>query len=100
MNRVLVGILLLIGGLLGLFMTACGGIFSVGMLSDAGSKPYRGVLVMSLPSFFAGLLLLWFVWRQFTRFRNAGAAPHQSTPSPSPLSPSPASPPTPMPPQE
>lgn len=93
MNRVLVGILLLIGGLLGLFMTACGGIFSVGMLSSEGSRQYRGVLVMSVPAFLLGVLLLRFVWQQFTRFRNAGGAPPQSPPPPpSPL--------TPMPPQD
>lgn len=66
MNRVVVGILLLIGGLLGLFMTACGGFFSLGMIAEAG---YRGVLVMSLPSFVIGVLLLLFVRRKFVAWR-------------------------------
>ncbi len=75
MNRTLVGILLLIGGLLGLFMTACGGFISVVMLADKASRQYAGVLVLSLPAMLAGALLLWFVWRRFQTWRSPPLPP-------------------------
>jgi hypothetical protein len=67
MNRILVGALLLIGGLLGLFMTLCGGFFSVGMLMDARNPYTGGLLTISLPSLIVGLVLLRVVWKQVRR---------------------------------
>ncbi len=69
MKRVVVGILLLVGGLLGLFMSACGAFISVAMLADRASRQYAGMLILSVPCALVGVLLLWFVWRRFKKFR-------------------------------
>ncbi len=63
MKRVLIGLALLVGGLLGLFMTACGGYITLSGLGG-GSGGMQGVLVISVPSLLAGLLLLRFVRRR------------------------------------
>lgn len=79
MNRVFVGLLLLIGGLLGLFMAACGGLFTIGGIGDslrggqAGAYA-SGMLVISVPSLAGGVLLLWFVKRRLAAFRASSPA--------------------------
>ncbi len=73
MSRILVGLALLVGGLLGLFMTACGGIFTVTSFGG-GSSGIQGVLVLSLPSLIGGVLLLLLVKRKLQTWR-AGAPP-------------------------
>jgi len=55
MNRTLLAILLLVGGLLGLFMTACGGFFTVTAFAASGAQ---GILAIAAPSLLAGLFLL------------------------------------------
>ncbi|MBC7841856.1 MAG: hypothetical protein H7099_06075 [Gemmatimonadaceae bacterium] len=69
MSRILVGIALLVGGLLGLFMTACGGIFTASSFGG-GSSGIQGVQIMSVPSLICGLLLLRFVWRRTQKWRS------------------------------
>jgi ABC-type Fe3+-siderophore transport system permease subunit len=80
MNRTVVAMLLLLGGLLGLFMTFCGTVVSIGLVADQASRQYAGALILSLPSLILGVLLLWFVWRKYQRFR----APEPPPPPPSP----------------
>ena len=73
MNRTVAAVLLLIGGLLGLFMAACGGFFAIAGLFDSGRDAYlRGSLVLSLPSFLIGALLCWFVWKRHREWRAGG----------------------------
>jgi hypothetical protein len=68
MNRTLVAVLLLVAGLAGLFMAACGGFFTVTGLFNF-KDPYSGaLLVVGAPSFLAGAALLWFVRRRYTVF--------------------------------
>jgi hypothetical protein len=74
MSRTLGGFLLLIAGLLGLFMTLCGGYFSLWGFGSGG----QGMLVMSIPSLLAGVWLLSFVRRRlFTPV--SGSAGGEST---------------------
>ncbi len=61
MRRILIGAALLIGGLLGLFMTACGGYIT---LSSFGGGGIQGFLAISVPSMVGGMLLLRYVWRR------------------------------------
>jgi hypothetical protein len=81
MNRAIVGVLLLIAGVLGLFMTACGGIFTVSSFG-AGNSGIQGVLVLSVPSLIGGVLLLLFVKRKLQAWRIGAPAP---APPPPPL---------------
>lgn len=74
MPRILVGLALLVGGLLGLFMTACGGIFTLTSLGG-GSGGIQGVLALSGPSLIGGVFLLMFVKRKFQSWRVAAAPP-------------------------
>ena len=74
MSRILVGLALLVGGLLGLFMTACGGIFTVTSFGT-GNGGIQGVLVLSAPSLIGGVLLLLFVKRKFQSWRSASPPP-------------------------
>ena len=74
MSRILVGLALVVGGLLGLFMTACGGIFTLTSIGG-GSGGIQGVLVLSGPSLIGGVFLLMFVKRKFQSWRTAAAPP-------------------------
>lgn len=71
--RIVVGILLFLGGLIGLGMTACGGIVTVMMFDTKNSGGYQGWM-LSVPSLLAGLLLLRLVARQFAKWRRSDAA--------------------------
>jgi hypothetical protein len=68
--RIVVGILLLLGGLIGLGMTACGGIVSV--MSLGKNSGGMQMWAISLPSLLVGLLLLRLVARQFAKWRDGG----------------------------
>lgn len=70
--RIVVGILLLFGGLIGLGMTACGGIVAVMTFAtkNAGGLQLGAISVLSL---IAGVLLLRLVARQYARWRDSGA---------------------------
>ena len=70
--RIVVGILLFLGGLIGLGMTACGGIVTVMMFDTKNSGGYQ-LWGLSVPSLLLGLLLLRFVSRQFTKWRGGDA---------------------------
>jgi hypothetical protein len=70
-KRILIGAALLIGGLLGLFMTACGGYIT---LSSFGSGGIQGFLAISVPSLLGGVLLLRFVKRRVDALRSEGAS--------------------------
>ena len=74
MSRILVGLALVVGGLLGLFMTACGGIFTLTSFGT-GSSGIQGVLALSAPSLIGGVFLLMFVKRKFQSWRTAAAPP-------------------------
>ena len=51
-----------IAGVIGLFMSLCGGIVSAVSLGGASSDPYsKAVFVISLPSLLIGLGVLWWV---------------------------------------
>lgn len=80
MSRGFVGVLLLISGLLGLFMTLCGGVFSVAGLGAGGGGYAQGMLVMSVPSLLAGIVVLRMVWRRFVVWRKGvgGGGGHES----------------------
>ncbi len=67
MKQMLIGLALLVGGLLALFMTACGGYIT---LSSFGGDGIRAFLVISVPSLIAGVLLLRFVWRRASARQN------------------------------
>ena len=69
--RIVVGILLLIGGLIGLAMTACGGIVS--LMSLGKNSGGTQVWAFSVPSLLGGLLLLRIVARQFAKWRDGGS---------------------------
>lgn len=73
MKRVLIGAALLIGGLLGLFMTACGGYVTAWGLRDGGGT--LGMLYIAIPSLILGLLLLRFVWRRVRAWQPADVPP-------------------------
>lgn len=79
MSRILVGLALVVGGLLGLFMTACGGIFTLTSLGG-GSGGIQGVLALSAPSLVGGVLLLAFVKRKLQAFRAASQGPPPTPP--------------------
>ena len=64
--RIVVAILLLIGGLIGLGMTACGGIVTLMSLTEKNSGSMQTFAVASL---IAGLLLLRLVSRQARKWR-------------------------------
>ncbi len=70
MSRGLGGLLLLIAGLLGLFMTLCGGYFSLWGFGSGG----QGMLVMSVPSLLAGVWLLSIVRRRLLAPGSGGSA--------------------------
>lgn len=65
------GFLLLAAGLVGLGMTLCGGVFTIGALADVlgphrGGENYSGaVFVISVPALLLGAAMLWFVWKRF-----------------------------------
>lgn len=66
----LIGAALLIGGLLGLFMTACGGYFTLwGSGIGGGSGGMQGFLAVSIPSLAGGVLLLALVKRRLKVWR-------------------------------
>ena len=66
--RIVVAILLLIGGLIGLGMTACGGIVTLMSLTEKNSGGLQ-LWAISVPSLLAGLLLLRVVSRQARTWR-------------------------------
>ncbi len=66
--RIVIGILLIIAGLTGLFMTACGGFFLGNSFINPHEQYTSGSWVISLPSLLGGLGLLWFV---FLRLRKS-----------------------------
>jgi hypothetical protein len=68
-KRVLIGVALLVGGLLGLFMTACGGYVTVWGLRDRGGM--LGMLFVAIPSLLIGVLLLRFVGRRFKAWQSS-----------------------------
>ena len=73
MNRTVAAVFLVIMGLLGLLMTACGGFFSIVGIFDTGSGSYlRGAMVLSLPSFLIGAFLCRFVWQKYRNQRAGG----------------------------
>lgn len=79
MPRTLVAIVLLVLGLLGLFMAACGGLFTIGGVMDSiagGQKGSyaSGMLTISVPSLIAGVLLLGFVKRKYGSWRAGSVA--------------------------
>lgn len=71
MKRILVGVLLLVAGLLGLFMTLCGGVFTVTSFGSGGGGYAQGILIIAAPSLIVGGVLLRVVWKQFFRWRAA-----------------------------
>jgi hypothetical protein len=73
-KRGLIGVALLIGGLLGLFMTGCGGYFTLwGLGIGGGSGGMQGFLAVSIPSLIVGVLLLLFVKRRVEAQRTSDA---------------------------
>ena len=66
--RIVVAILLLLGGLIGLGMTACGGIVTLMSLTEKNSGGLQ-LWAISVPSLLAGLLLLRVVSRQARKWR-------------------------------
>ncbi len=76
MKRVLIGVALLVGGLLGLFMTGCGGYFTVwGLGIGGGSGGMQGFLAVSIPSLIVGVLLLRFIARRVSASQNPAPPP-------------------------
>jgi hypothetical protein len=86
MNRVVVGILLFVAGLIGLFMTLCG---AYGTLTSLSSETMRGIALIAVPSLIAGVLLLWFVWRRVRAWQgrpgSGGAPPPPPAPPATPV---------------
>jgi hypothetical protein len=68
MNRMLVGGLLLVVGLIGLFMAACGGFFTLSPLLNLGQGETFGFWIISIPSLVIGTLLLRFSWQRYEKF--------------------------------
>ena len=76
--RIVVAIVLLIGGLIGLGMTACGGIVTLMSLTEKNSGGLQ-LWAISVPSLLAGLLLLRLVSRQARKWR--GEPPDDTPPT-------------------
>jgi hypothetical protein len=74
MNRTVAAVLMLIFGLLGLFMTACGAYFTVGGLVSRHDAYTGAMLVVAVPSLAIGALLLWFIRTKYGAWRVAGVA--------------------------
>ena len=66
--RIVVAILLLIGGLIGLGIAACGGIVTLMSLTEKNSGGLQ-LWAISVPTLLAGLLLLRLVSRQARKWR-------------------------------
>jgi hypothetical protein len=69
--RVIIAVLLLLGGLIGLFMTACGGIVTVMSLGEIKRGGLQ-LFAICVPSMLGGLLLLRFVAGRYAKWRDAG----------------------------
>ncbi|MCC7055664.1 MAG: hypothetical protein IT355_20500 [Gemmatimonadaceae bacterium] len=83
MNRTAIAVVLVLFGLAGLFMAACGGLFTVGGLLSMKGDPYAtSMLVISVPSLLVGSALLWFVRRHWLRWRAEGGMRPPSPPMP------------------
>jgi hypothetical protein len=72
MNRTFVAVLLGISGLAGLFMTACGGFFTVAGLGSLRDPYSGGILMLAVPSLLAGLGVIWLVGRRYKSWRAVG----------------------------
>jgi hypothetical protein len=83
MNRTFVAILLVIAGLIGLLMSACGGFFAVIGIANPKDQYIGGALVISIPSLLIGLALLWFVKKRYEAWRAVGQAVAQIQSPPS-----------------
>jgi hypothetical protein len=82
MNRVVLAVILLVAGIVGLFMAACGGFFTFFPLFNPSNSAARGLWAASIPSLLAGAFLLRWAWRRFTRFRREAAASAHATEPP------------------
>ena len=79
--RIIVGVLLLLGGLIGLAMTACGGIVTFLAIGDKNMGGTQ-LWAISVPSLLGGLLLLRVVKKQLERWRSSDAGPTPPPPFP------------------